>query len=126
MPAAPAPAAADALALAAPLPGTMDEMLAELRRRRTEIDELIKKGDFGAVWVPAFQAKDLAVALEPHVGHLAVAARGAAEPALADVVRSAWMLDAAGDTGNAEDVGRAFTAFSASVSRLLDAFAMSR
>jgi len=125
-PAVPASASPEPAAVATPLPGTMDEMLVELRRRRTDIDELIKRGDFGAVWVPAFQAKDLAVALEPHVGHLAANARGAAEPALADVVRTAWLLDAAGDTGNAEEVGRAFMAFSESVARLLDAFAASR
>ena len=108
--------------LGTPPPGTMAEMLADLRKRRTEIDELIKKGDYGAVWVPAFQAKDLAVALEPHVAHLGVQERSNAEPALADVVRTAWLLDAVGDTGNAEQVGRAFTSFSLAVSRLLMAF----
>jgi hypothetical protein len=127
--AAPAPvpaiapaAAADTEALSTPPPGTMGEMLAELRKRRTEIDALIAKGDFGAVWVPAFQAKDLAVALEPHVGHLEARERVHAEPALADVVRTAWLLDQVGDTGNADEVGRAFTAFDAAVSRLLAAF----
>ena len=122
--AAPAPpgASADAEPLGTPPPGTMAEMLTELRKRRTEIDDLIRKGDYGAVWVPAFQAKDLAVALEPHVSHLGVQARSNAEPALADVVRTAWLLDAVGDTGNAEEVGRAFNAFTLAVSRLLMAF----
>jgi len=108
--------------LSTPPPGTMAEMLADLRKRRTEIDELIKKGDYGAIWVPAFQAKDLAVALEPHVSHLGVQERSNAEPALADVVRTAWLLDSVGDTGNAEQVGRAYTAFVLAVSRLLAAF----
>jgi hypothetical protein len=131
-PAAPAPAAAtatpasaaaaDTEALGTPPPGTMGEMLDELRKRRTEIDALIVKGDFGAVWVPAFQAKDLAVALEPHVGHLAARERVHAEPALADVVRTSWLLDQVGDTGNADEVGRAYRAFDAAVSRLLEAF----
>jgi hypothetical protein len=107
---------------AAPPPGTMGEMLTELRKRRVEIDALIQKGDFGAVWVPAFQAKDLAVALEPHVGHLGPRERVHAEPALADVVRTAWLLDQVGDTGNAGEVARAFTAFDAAVTRLLAAF----
>jgi hypothetical protein len=115
-----APAESDALAT--PPPGTMGEMIVELRKRRTEIDELIKKGDYGAVWVPAFQAKDLAVALEPHVGHLGPRERVHAEPALADVVRTAWLLDQVGDTGNADEVSRAFTAFDAAVTRLLAAF----
>jgi hypothetical protein len=117
-----APAAAESEPLATPPPGTMGEMIAELRKRRIEIDALIKKGDYGAVWVPAFQAKDLAVALEPHVAHLAVRERSSAEPALADVVRTAWLLDSVGDTGNGEDVARAFSAFDAAVTRLLAAF----
>jgi hypothetical protein len=124
-PSAAAPASAaptESEALTTPPPGTMGEMIVELRKRRTEIDALIKRGDYGAVWVPAFQAKDLAVALEPHVAHLAVRERGSAEPALADVVRTAWLLDSVGDTGNGEDVARAFTAFDAAVTRLLAAF----
>jgi hypothetical protein len=104
----------------------MAEMLAELRKRHAEIAELIKKGDYGAIWVPAFQAKDLAVALEPHVGHLGVQERSHAEPALADVVRTAWLLDSVGDTGNAEQVGDAYTAFTLAVSRLLTAFEPAR
>ena len=108
----------------APLPGTMAELLAELRRRRDEVQHLIQKGDFGAIWVPAFQAKDVAVALEPHMDHLPPQSRAHAEPALGDVVRTAWQLDAVGDTGNAQDVGKAFTAFTQAVARLLSAFSV--
>jgi len=119
VPASPAP---DVSAASTPLPGTMGEMLDELRRRRTEVGDLVSKGDFGAVWVPAFQAKDLAVALEPHVAHLDQRARGAAEPAILDLVRAAWLLDSVGDNGNREAVERAFAAFSDAASRLLAAF----
>ena len=118
----PIPATEPAVAPAA-LPGTMSELLDELRRRRTEVGELVAKGDFGAVWVPAFQAKDLAVALEPHVSHLSPRARGAADPAIVDVVRTAWLLDSVGDTGNRDAVDRAHTAFALAVSKVLDAFA---
>jgi hypothetical protein len=105
-----------------PLPGTMAELLADLGHRRDEVGSLVQKGDFGAIWVPALQAKDVAVALEPHVNHLAPEARSHAEPALADVVRTAWQLDAVGDTGNADDVAKAFTAFTQAVARLLYGF----
>jgi len=124
-PSIPAPAADAATAYTvptAPLPGTMAELLADLGKRRDEVRGLVQKGDFGAIWVPAFQAKDVAVALEPHVDHLAPQERSHAEPALADVVRTAWQLDAAGDTGNAEEVGKAFTLFTDAVSRLTYAF----
>jgi hypothetical protein len=105
-----------------PPPSTMPELLAELGKRRDEVGDLVKKGDFGAIWVPAFQAKDVAVALEPHIGHLQPQARVHAEPALGDVVRTAWQLDAVGDTGNAEEVAKAFASFVQAVSRLLSAF----
>jgi hypothetical protein len=104
----------------------MAELLADLGQRRDEVRALVQKGDFGGVWVPAFQAKDVAVALEPHVDHLSPQERSHAEPALADVVRTAWQLDAAGDTGNAEEVGKAFALFTDAVSRLLDAFSATR
>jgi hypothetical protein len=105
-----------------PLPGTMAELLTDLEKRRDEVRALVQKGDFGAIWVPALQAKDVAVALEPHVNHLAPEARSHAEPALADVVRTAWQLDAVGDTGNADDVAKAFAAFTQAVARLLYGF----
>lgn len=107
---------------AEPLPGTMAELLADLGKKRDEVQGLVRKGDFGAVWVPAFQAKDVAVALEPHVDHLSALERSHAAPALADVVRTAWQLDAAGDTGNGEEVGKAFALFTDAVSRLIAAF----
>ena len=74
----------------------MSGMLEHLGAREKEVGELIARGDFAAVWVPAFQAKDIAIALEPHLGHLAPQQRDAGEPALARVVRTAWLLDAAG------------------------------
>ena len=100
----------------------MAELLADLGKRRDDVRGLVQKGDFGAIWVPAFQAKDLAVALEPHIGHLPLQARAHAEPALSDVVRTAWQLDAVGDTGNADEVSKAFALFTDAVSRLLYAF----
>jgi hypothetical protein len=115
-------AAPEAAAAVTPLPGTMSEMLDALRARHAEIRDLITRGDFGAVWVPAFQAKDLAIALEPHVSHLDARARGSAEPAIVDVVRTAWLLDSVGDSGNREAVERAFGTFGEAVTRLLGAF----
>jgi hypothetical protein len=126
--AAPATPAAESAAPAytvptEPLPGSMAELIADLGKRRDDVRALVQKGDFGAIWVPAFQAKDLAVALEPHIGHLPLQARAHAEPALSDVVRTAWQLDAVGDTGNADEVSKAFALFTDAVSRLLYAFA---
>ena len=97
-------------------------MLEHLDVRARQVGELIARGDFSAVWVPAFQARDLAIALAPHVEHLAPEQRTAGEPALTRVVRTAWLLDAAGDVGNRAQIEAAHVAFRSAVADVLAAF----
>ncbi|HEY6507396.1 MAG TPA: hypothetical protein VIY56_05245, partial [Vicinamibacterales bacterium] len=94
-----------------PTPSTIPEILEALRARHAEIGLLVEKGDFAAVWVPAFQAKDLALALEGHLGHLPAPQRAAAEPALFRLVQGAWHLDAVGDGGNRQEIEAAYRGF---------------
>ena len=101
---------------------------AEVRRllaeRTAVIGELVKKGAFSEVWVPAFQSKDLALALDVQTPQLPSARRLSAGGAIARLVRAAWALDAAGDTGNRADVEEAYDAFVAAsndISRLFAA-----
>ena len=108
--------------VATPIPGTIPEILALIKTRDGEIRDLIRQGNFAAVWVPAFQAKDLAIALEPHIGHLAPAARDAAEPALQRLVRFAWLLDSFGDLGNRQQVEGADAAFAGAAADVSKAF----
>jgi hypothetical protein len=125
VPTAPAPASsASALdpLTPAPIPTSMSGMLDQLGVRAAQVGDLIARGEFGAVWVPAFQAKDIAVALEPHVAHLAPEKRDAAEPALTRIVRGAWLLDAAGDTGNRAQIEAVYTSFKTAVADALAAF----
>jgi hypothetical protein len=105
-----------------PIPDTMSEILEHLEACNREVRDLIRQGNFAAVWVPAFQAKDLAIALEPHIGHLSPAAREAAEPALQRVVRFAWLLDAFGDLGNRQQVEDAYRAFASATGDVAKAF----
>jgi hypothetical protein len=118
------PAAAPVPDPLAPLPAaaTMGEMIAQLRTRLAQVTLLVERRDYASVWVPAFGAKELAVALEPHVPHLAGASQRAAEAALRDVVRTAWLLDAVGDAGNRLDVEAAHAEFAAAVASALGAF----
>jgi hypothetical protein len=116
------PAEAPPTPAATPIPDTIPEILAQLQTRNDEIRQLIGEGNFAAVWVPAFQAKDLAVALEPHIGHLSPAARDAAEPALQRLVRFAWLLDSFGDLGNRQQVEDAYAAFGRATSDVAAAF----
>jgi len=105
-----------------PVPSSMSDIIDQLKTRQRQVGELVARGDFGAVWVPAFQAKDLAIALEPHLAHLADARRAMAEPAIAAVVRQAWLLDAAGDVGNRQQIEAVFGSFTSAVTDLVSAF----
>jgi hypothetical protein len=105
-----------------PIPTTMDGIVAQLKMRQRQVGELVSRGDFAAIWVPAFQAKDLAIALEPHLAHLAAGKRDVAEPAINTVVRTAWLLDAAGDVGNRQQIELVFASFTSAVASLVAAF----
>ena len=97
-------------------------MIAQLETRRDQVGELIRRGDFTAVYVPAFQAKDLAIALEARLGDLAPAKRRTAEPAIQRLVRTAWLLDAFGDLGNRQQITDAYAIFVAAVADVVSAF----
>ena len=101
------------------VPDDSSEVRRLLAERTTTIGELVKKGAFSEVWVPAFQSKDLALALDVRTPQLPAARRLAAGSAIERLVRAAWALDAAGDTGNRNDVEDAYGAFAAA-SREID------
>jgi hypothetical protein len=103
-------------------PGSLDDMLAQLRSQQDRIGELVRQGDFAAVWVPAFQAKDVAVALESRVDELPPDKRDGAGPAIARLVRTAWLLDAFGDLGNRQQIEDAYRLFASAVAELKDLF----
>jgi hypothetical protein len=117
-----APATDDAALAPLQIPDTMSGILEQLELRDRYVRELIQQGNFGAVWVPAFQARDLAIALEPHLGHLPPAARELGEPALQRVVRIAWLLDAFGDAGNRQQLESGRAEFSAAIADVVRAF----
>lgn len=94
-----------------PIPDTVPEILAQLSTRTDQIRSFIDKGTFAAIYVPAFQAKDLALALDEHKGELTPERRKIAEPAIAKLVRSAYLLDAFGDIGNKQQISEAYAKF---------------
>ena len=94
-----------------PIPDTVPEMLAQLQTRTDQIRAFIDKGSFAAIYVPAFQAKDLALALDEHKTGLTPERRKAVEPAIAKLVRSAYLLDAFGDIGNKQQISEAYAKF---------------
>jgi hypothetical protein len=94
-----------------PIPETVPEMLAQLRARTDQIRAFIDKGSFASIYVPAFQAKDLALALDDHTRTLPAERRRIAAPAITKLVRSAWLLDAFGDIGNKQQISEAYVMF---------------
>jgi hypothetical protein len=129
-PAPPAPvvtdAAVDPALILVPIPETVPEILSQLRVRDRQVRELIQRGNLAAVFVPAFQARDLALALEHRVSEVPAARRDAAASAIRELVQAAWLLDAFGDVGNAEQVKAAYAPFQDAATRLTAAFAGSR
>ena len=119
---APSTASVDAALAQLPVPETVPEMLQQLKARTDQIRMLIDKGLFADVYVPAFQAKDVAIALEAHQDALPSDKRAVSEPAIAKLVRAAYMLDAFGDLGNKQQISAAFDQFSAASKDILAAF----
>jgi hypothetical protein len=112
----------DAALVTLPIPDTVPEMLAQLRARTDQIRQFIDKGSFASIYVPAFQAKDLALALEAHKNELPAERRKLAEPAFSKLVRSAWLLDAFGDIGNKQQISSAYTKFVEAANDIQSAF----
>jgi hypothetical protein len=108
-----------------PIPDTVPEMLAQLATRTDQIRSFIDKGTFAAIYVPAFQAKDLALALDEHKNELTPERRKVAEPAIAKLVRTAYLLDAFGDIGNKQQISEAYAKFVEAATQIHAAFPQS-
>ena len=104
----------------------MPEILTQLAQRTEQVRRFIDQGSFASVYVPAFQAKDLALALDQHTKDLSSDRRKLADPAIKQLVRSAWLLDAFGDLGNREHIGQAFEQFVAAAKEVESAFSGSK
>jgi hypothetical protein len=111
----PASAGVDPGLVPLPIPETVPEMLAQLSQRSEQIKRFIEQGSFANVYVPAFQAKDLALALDEHTKDLSPEQLKVAGPAIKRLVRSAWLLDAFGDIGNRQQITEAYAQFVAAV-----------
>ncbi|MCU1384022.1 MAG: hypothetical protein JWL71_2719 [Acidobacteria bacterium] len=120
--ASPASSGIDPALVPLPIPDTVPEMLAQLKARTDQIRAFIDKGTFAAIYVPAFQAKDLALALDAHKTELTIDRQKVAEPAIAKLVRSAYLLDAFGDIGNKQQISEAYAKFVEAANDIHSAF----
>jgi hypothetical protein len=97
-------------------------MLQQLRARNDQIKAFIDRGAFAAVYVPAFQAKDVALALDAKKTALPQDRQRLVGPAVDKLVRTAYLLDAFGDLGNKQQIADAYKQFSAAVNDIEAAF----
>jgi Heavy metal binding domain len=100
-------------------PGGVLKMLVE---RREAVKEIVARGGFTEVWVPALQAKELALALEMFAREFPERRRGEVEAATKQIVLAAFRLDAAGDRGEREEVQKASTALVTAVDTMETVF----
>lgn len=105
------------------MPRTAEALASLLGQHRDEVKHLLTQGQFGALYIPALLSKDVALAFQAHVDERPATARGAVTRAIAQVVRSAFQIDAFGDMGNRQQLERAFTEYSKAVDVLREQYA---
>ncbi len=108
--------------LAMDIPNDADGVLAMLRERRDQVKEIVARGSLTEVWVPALQAKDLALTLELYAREFPDRQRQEMSVAVRDIVVAAFRLDAAGDRGEREEVARASDTLVTAVSAIESLF----
>ena len=115
-PAVPGPPANTAVRTATA--GPIAALLSDLRARDRELASLVKSGTFGGLYVPALQAKDLALQIQARADAAPAAQRQAIDTHVKQLVMAAYQLDNYGDLGDAEKIGEAYRRFSTAVAAL--------
>ena len=100
------------------IPATTAEIVAQIGSRNRQIRELVDAGKFADVWLPAFEAKELALAMNGHGAEMPTYKRKLLDPTIKQLLHAAWMLDAFGDIGNREQLTAAYGDFSSAVSAI--------
>lgn len=100
------------------IPELTADIVASIAARDQELQSLIERGAFAELFIPALQAKELALALGDRAGDLPGRARDDVRIAVRHLVRSAWLLDWYGDLGNRQQVGGAYDVFGAAASEI--------
>jgi hypothetical protein len=90
-------------------------LIDDLKARGAEVESLLKAGNLGAVYVPALQAKDLALEIQARRPDVS---RDAVEASVKQIVLAAYQLDYSGDLGDAEQAQAAFRGMSVAIAQL--------
>ena len=100
------------------IPDTAFGIAAEIASRDQQIQDLIARGAFTEIFIPALQAKELALALQRAATDLPAASGDQIRIAVRHLVRSAYLLDWYGDLGNKNNVDNAYAVFGGAVGEI--------
>ena len=93
------------------IPDQTGDIVADIVARDQELKELIDRGAFAEIFIPALQAKELALALNDRAEALPQRQRDHVRIAVRQLVRAAYLLDWYGDLGNRQQVTGAYNIF---------------
>jgi hypothetical protein len=90
-------------------------LMSDLKTRRDEVAALVKTGALAGIYLPALQAKDLALEIQSQERG---ANQDAVEASVKQIVLAAYLLDNYGDLGDGGKVQDAYRTFSTAISQL--------
>lgn len=90
---------------------SLEAIAAGIVEREGRVRDLVERGALKEIYVPALEAKDLALALEGRLAEAPESARPSLRWAVKELVSAAWLLDDFGDLGNREKVRAAYQRF---------------
>jgi Heavy metal binding domain len=102
------------------------ELASRIVARDGSVRELVDRGALKEVYVPALEAKDLALVLEARLSEAPESSRPALRWAVKELVSAAWLLDDFGDLGNREKVRAAFVRFHEAVEVIGSSYGVER
>jgi hypothetical protein len=100
------------------IPTDAEDVVLELAIRQLRLQQLVRRGVLDEVYVPALEAKALALALDEKTAALSGDLRRSVSLEVKRVVRAAWLLDGYGDLGNRAAVEEVYGMFAAAVTNL--------
>lgn len=100
---------------AAEIPTDVAALLKGLRDRSNQIAALITQGQYGMVYVAAFEAKDLALSLDAKNEAAPSNQHTILDTAISQLVRDTYLLDAYGDLGNGQRISATYADFAGTI-----------
>ncbi len=104
------------------IPESTADVVSEIRTRDEALQTLIGEGRFTEIFIPALQAKELALALMDRGDELPLRERNEIRIAVRHLVRAAYLLDWYGDLGNKQQVSGAYDIFAEAAHTIINIY----